>query len=176
MSRLKTRVKLFAAKAASPVITGTAVSFASVHIAACARIRTHADAADAKENYAAIEHDFWGNGSESALKTGIKSLRGWRWDESIEGHRLLDRKGRMAACIEGGGGNGGWRIIHPGAHPVPQPVSNLETAKRQAETVALWALPLDEKTAARQRAANKLTIDPADFENAAAIFQRNSLR
>jgi hypothetical protein len=189
MSRLKTRVKLFAAKAASPVITGTAVSFASVHIAACARIRTHADAADAKENYAAIEHDFWGNGSrvpgealstpkkpiKSALKTGIKSLRGWRWDESIEGHRLLDRKGRMAACIEGGGGNGGWRIIHPGAHPVPQPVSNLETAKRQAETVALWALPLDEKTAARQRAANKLTIDPADFENAAAIFQRNSL-
>jgi hypothetical protein len=59
----------------------------------------------------------------------------------------------MAACIEGGGGNGGWRIIDPGAHPVPQPVSNLETAKRQAETVALWALPLDEKTAARQRAA-----------------------
>ena len=58
---------------------------------------------------------------------------------------------------------------------MPQPVSNLETAKRQAETVALWALPLDEKTAARQRAANKLTIDPADFENAAAIFQRNSL-
>jgi hypothetical protein len=112
---------------------------------------------------------------KSALKTGIKSLRGWRWDESIEGHRLLDRKGRMAACIEGGGGNGGWRIIHPGVHPVPQPVSNLETAERQAETVALCALPLDEKTAARQRAANKLTIDPADFENAAAIFQRNSL-
>jgi hypothetical protein len=40
--------------------------------------------------------------------------------------------------------------------------------------VALWALPLDEKTAARQRAANKLTIDPADFENAAALFQRKT--
>src|ERR1700757_4756409 len=31
------------------------------------------------------------------LKTGIKSLRGWRWEESAEGHRLLDRQGRMAA-------------------------------------------------------------------------------
>ena len=37
------------------------------------------------------------NPIKSGLKTGIKSLRGWRWEESAEGHRLLDRQGRMAA-------------------------------------------------------------------------------
>src|ERR1700751_1315698 len=105
----------FAKKVASPVITGTAVLLTSAHISACARISTPVDAANARENYGVIG---WWLGTpktpiKSGLKTGIKSLRGWRWEESAEGHRLIDRQGRMAAWIEGGG-NGGWRILHPG--------------------------------------------------------------
>jgi hypothetical protein len=64
-----------------------------------------------------------------------KSGRGWRWEESDGGHRLLDRQGRTAAWIEGGFGNGNWRIIHPRAYPVPAPVPDLETAKRR---FAIW--------------------------------------
>ena len=102
----------FAKKVASPVITGTAVLLTSAHISACARISTPVDAANARENYGVIRYAILDGGSgqipaealstlknpiKSGLKTGIKSLRGWRWEESAEGHRLLDRQGRMAA-------------------------------------------------------------------------------
>lgn len=40
--------------------------------------------------------------------------------------------------------------------------------------MALCALPVDPQAAARLRAVNKLTIDPADFESPAAIFQRKT--
>jgi len=90
------------------------------------------------------------------------------------GHRLLDSQGRTAAWIEGGFGNGNWRIIHPRAYPVPAPVPDLETAKRRARDMALWALPLDRQAVARVRAKNELTVDPADLENPAALFQRKT--
>ena len=57
---------------------------------------------------------------------------------------------------------------------MPAPVPDLETAKRRARDMALCALPLDRQAAARVRAVNKLSVDPADLENPAAVFQRNT--
>jgi hypothetical protein len=83
--------------------------------------------------------------SRNADSTGTfwrdEAGRGWRWEESDEGHKLFDRDGRLAAWIEGGGGNGGWRIIHPRVYPVPASLPDLETAKRCARDLALMALP-----------------------------------
>jgi hypothetical protein len=57
---------------------------------------------------------------------------------------------------------------------MPAPVPDLETAKRRARDMALCALPLDRQAAARVRAVNKLSVDPADLENLAAVFQSNT--
>ena len=91
-------------------------------------------------------------------------VEGWRWEESDGGHRLLDRQGRTAAWIEGGFGNGNWRIIHPRAYPVPAPVPDLETAKRRARDMALCALPLDRQAA--EIAAVKGPSPPVSEANA----------
>ena len=57
---------------------------------------------------------------------------------------------------------------------MPAPVPDLETAKRRARDMALCALPLDRQAVARVRAKNELTVDPADLENPAALFQRKT--
>ena len=100
---------------------------------------------------------------EIRTKTGTKSLRGWCWVERlqkgfkpgvdhVEQRSLHDRNGRLAARIAQEGE--GWWVAYPRMIPEP-PLESLEAAIKRAETVALWALPLDPATAQRIRAANR---------------------
>jgi hypothetical protein len=110
--------------------------------------------------------------SKSAHLTGVfwrdETGGGWRWEETDEDHKLFERDGRLAAWIEGGGGIGGWRIIDPEVCLVLAPLLDLETAKRRARDVALWALP------SSRPAAPPAGLGAAP-ENPAAIFQRSVL-
>jgi len=89
-----------------------------------------------------------------------KSLRGWYWAEPkrqepedvIERRFLYDRSGRLASRIVQEGE--GWWVAYPGMTPEP-PIEPLQAAIKRAETVALWALPLDSATVQRIRAANR---------------------
>ena len=96
------------------------------------------------------------NNARSADRTGTKTcakgLRGWYWVEGIEKRCLHDREGRLAARIAQEGE--GWWVAFPGMTPEP-PIESLDDAIKRAETVALWALPLDPATAQRIRAANR---------------------
>jgi len=100
---------------------------------------------------------------EIRTKTGTKSLRGWYWVENfqkgfksgvdnIEQRSLNDRNGRLAARIAQEGE--GWWVAYPAMIPEP-PIEPLQAAIKRAETVVLWALPLDPATAQRIRAANR---------------------
>ena len=83
---------------------------------------------------------------------------GWYWTEHekvepedvIERQFLYDRDGRLAARIAQDGE--GWWVVYPRVTPEP-PIEPLDAAMRRAETVALWALPLDRATAKNMRAA-----------------------
>jgi Sulfatase len=144
----------FAAKVASPVIIGTAASFASVHTTGRARISTPADAANARANYAAIDCVIAANGWQipdetlstirnpikSGFKTGITSLRGWRWIRlpgEDDDWQLLNREGKQVARIRQEGEL--YWVSHPSRLPEP-PLEGLGPANMRAELLALWTL------------------------------------
>jgi hypothetical protein len=80
------------------------------------------------------------NPIKSGLKTGIKSLRGWRWerlpDEDDDWHQL-NWAGREVARVRREGQL--YWISHPSCWPEPK-LEDLGQAKRRAELMALWAL------------------------------------
>ena len=158
MARSKTQPAIpgrrFAAKVASPVIIGTAASFASVHTTGRARISTPADAANARANYAAIDCVIAANGWQipdealstirnpikSGFKTGITSLRGWRWIRlpgEDDDWQLLNREGKQVARIRQEGEL--YWVSHPSRLPEP-PLEGLGPANMRAELLALWTL------------------------------------
>jgi hypothetical protein len=101
------------------------------------------------------------NSHEIRVQIGTRHVpSGWYWTEHekvepedvIERWFLRDGDGRLVARIVQDGD--GWWVAHPPITPEP-PVKPLDAAVRRAETVALWALPLDRATAKNMRAANR---------------------
>ena len=122
------------------------------------------------------------NPHELRTKTRTKSLRGGCWAEPakkepedvIERRFLYDRGGHLAAHIVQEGD--GWWLAYPSMAPEP-PIESLEAATKRAETVALWALPLDPATAQRIRAANRAAwrdrlLDNPGHEQTAGVQSR----
>jgi hypothetical protein len=91
--------------------------------------------------------------------SGITPGRGFDWKTTGEQYHLADQDGRVVVRLVPEGDDGWW-IASPRLIPELPIFPNLDVAKRAALTVALWALPLDRDTAAKQRAKN--TIPPTD--------------
>jgi hypothetical protein len=94
-----------------------------------------------------------------AFKSGVRTGRGWRWDQCGEEHWLLDREEVLARVIPDGGG----QIVRlsPGIdYGVP---STLDDAKRLAISLALARLPLEPKSAERIARINELPPDPPQY-------------
>jgi hypothetical protein len=81
---------------------------------------------------------------------GVKAIPRWHWETSDDEHCLYFH-GRYVASI--GGVEGDYRIVYPRTIPV-QTATTLESARKLAVNVALWTLPLDPATEAREDRAN----------------------
>ena len=75
-----------------------------------------------------------------------KALRGWSWHSDDLEHELRDADGTLLARLESNAGR--HRLTHPRTTPILS-WADLAEAKHRAESIALGALPLDPKTAAR---------------------------
>jgi hypothetical protein len=87
-----------------------------------------------------------------AFKSGVRTGRGWRWDQCGEEHWLLDREEVLARVSPDGGGH----IVRlsPGIdYGVSSP---LDDTKRLAISLALAILPLNRATAKHVEAINRL--------------------
>jgi hypothetical protein len=85
---------------------------------------------------------------------GVTSGRGVGWKAAGEQHHLIDRHGRIAARLVPE--DTGWWIAQPQVIPELPIYPSLDAAKCAAVNVALWALPLDRKTAAKLRKQNAI--------------------
>ena len=109
-------------------------------------------------------------GTESGRKNPAKSKaflpdrdgRAFGWKVVGEQHHLIDRDGRVAVRLVPEDFDGWW-IAQPRVIPELPVYSDLDTAKRVGERVALWVLPLSRKAAARLRAQN--AIPPTDRQS-----------
>ena len=99
-----------------------------------------------------IANESLGNPHEMGTFSGIagkrpshRALRAWTWHSDDLEHELRDAAGTLLARLESNAGR--HRLTHPRTVPILS--WGLAEAKRRAESMALAALPLDPKTAAR---------------------------
>jgi hypothetical protein len=114
------------------------------------------------------------NSTKSKRFGAVKSRREFGWKAAGEQYHLIDRDGRIVARLAPE--DTGWWIARPRTFPELPIYPTLDAAKRAAVNVALWALPPDPKTAARQRKQNAIPqIDPQSRNPAPPVAFMSSM-